>query len=100
MAEFTEVCNYCVTVKPLNNGHISVHFKEVSITGSIKYLTQSEYINDDNDNDNNNRQTDRTLFYVALHLTKSYFAGSAQINNNNNDNNDNNNSDNDNNGDY
>ena len=55
------------------------------------------------------RQTDRTLFYVALHLTKSYFVGSAQItnnnnnNNNNNDNNDNNNSDNDNNdnnGDY
>ena len=27
-----------------------------------------------------NRQTDRTLFYVALHIAKSYFAGSPQIN--------------------
>ena len=26
------------------------------------------------------RQTDRTLFYVALHLAKSYFTGSPQIN--------------------
>ena len=26
------------------------------------------------------RQTDRILFYVALHLAKSYFTGSPQIN--------------------